>query len=133
MISEYFINKFSEAIAKAEGFYVPDSVPARAHNPGDLTDDGDIGLGVIQTSGPQGAKITIYATDEDGWNALRRKVRRMLSGRSEVYPTHLTVMEVALKYAGDAKWGFNVAKSLGVDTRMTLAELAFDNQEQETA
>ena len=130
MTSEDFVNRFAEAVAKAEGFYVPDSVPARAHNPGDLTDDGDIGLGVIQTSGPFGAKITVYATDEDGWAALRRKVRRMLNGASKTYTPDLTIMEVALKYAGSAEWAFNVAKSLGVDTRMTQAEIASDNQER---
>lgn len=129
MVSDEFVNKFCEAIAKAEGFYVADSVPARAHNPGDLTDDGDIGLGVIQTSGPFGAKITIYASDEDGWNALRHKVRRMLNGASKTYTPNLTIMEVAIKYSGSAEWAFNVAKHLGVDTRMTLAELSSDNQE----
>lgn len=129
MISEDFVRRFSEAIANAEGFHVPDSVPARAHNPGDLTDDGDIGLGFIQTAGPFGAKITVYATDEDGWTALRHKVRRMLNGASQVYTPDLTVMEMALKYSGSPEWAFNVAKSLGVDTRMTLAELSSDNQE----
>ncbi len=129
MIADAFVEKFAQAIAKAEGFYVPDSVPARAHNPGDLTDDGDVGHGFIQTSGPNGAAITVYATDEDGWEALRKKLRRMLDGRSSVYPLDLTIMEVAIKYSGDANWAFNVAKSLGVDTRMTLAELSSDNQE----
>lgn len=130
VVSDDLVNKFAEAIARAEGFYVADSVPARAHNPGDLTDDGDVGLGFIQTSGPFGAKITVYASDEDGWAALRRKVRRMLDGHSHTYPTSLTVMEVALKYAGSPEWAFNVAKQLGIDTRMTLGELASDNQER---
>jgi hypothetical protein len=129
MVSDDLVNRFSEAIAKAEGFYVANSVPARAHNPGDLTDDGDIGLGFIQTEGPFGAKITIYASDADGWDALHRKVRRMLDGGSHVYTSDLTLMEVALKYAGSTEWAFNVAKDLGVDTRMTLGELATDNQE----
>jgi hypothetical protein len=129
MVSDDLVNRFSEAIARAEGFYVADSVPARAHNPGDLTDDGDIGLGVIQTSGAFGAKITVYATDEDGWTALRHKLRRMLNGASTVYTPDLTLMEMALKYSGSADWAFNVAKDLGVDTRMTLAELSSDNQE----
>ena len=129
MISDDFVQKFAEAVARAEGFYVADSVPARAHNPGDLTDDGDIGHGVIQTSGPAGAAITIYATDEAGWNALRRKLWRMLNGASRIYTLDLTLMEMAIRYSGSADWAFNVAKALGVDTRMTLAELAADNQE----
>lgn len=129
-VSEEFVNKFCEAVARAEGFYEPTSVPARAHNPGDLTDDGDVGLGFIQTSGPYGAKITVYATDEDGWNALRKKVRRMLNGASKVYRLDMTILEVAIKYSGDVNWGINVASSLGVDQRTTLAELASANLEQ---
>lgn len=134
MIAEDFVEKFAQAIAKAEGFYetnpalIP-TVPQRAHNPGDLTDDGDIGLGVIQTSGPAGAKITVYASDEDGWKALRHKLTRMLNGASHTFTLDLTLMETALKYSGSADWAFNVAEALGVDTRMTLAELATDNQE----
>ena len=124
MVSEELIIKFSQAIAKAEGFYVADSVPARANNPGDLTDDGDVGLGFIQTSGPYGAKITIYASEADGWAALYRKVQRMFAGASKVYTLDLTIMEVAIKYAGSAEWAQNVAQQMGVDTRTTLAQLA---------
>jgi hypothetical protein len=131
MVSDTLVVKFSEAIAKAEGFYVPNSVPARAHNPGDLTDDGDVGLGFIQTAGSFGAKITVYATDADGWTALYKKVRRMLNGASKVYTLDMTLMEVAIKYSGDAAWATNVAKDLGVDTRTSLAQLAFlDSQRQ---
>jgi hypothetical protein len=129
MVTDDVVNRFAQAIAKEEGFYVPNSVPARAHNPGDLTDDGDVGHGVIQTAGPLGAKITIYATDEDGWNALRKKLRRMLNGASETYTLDFTLMEVGLKYSGNASWALNVAKQLGIDSRMTLAELSSDNQE----
>src|SRR5689334_12326849 len=99
MISDELILKFSRAIAKEEGFFVPNSVPQRAHNPGDLTDEGDVGFGTVETKGPHGAKITIYGTDADGWAALYRKVRRMLSGASHTYTLDMTVMEVALKWA----------------------------------
>ena len=73
MISEELLDKFCEAIARAEGFYEAGTVPRRSNNPGDLTDEGDKGLGTIQTEGPNGAKITIYATPADGWAALRRR------------------------------------------------------------
>ena len=131
MVSEELVKRFAEAVARAEGYGVPDSVPTQAKNPGDLSDDGDIGNGVIQTSGPFGAKITVYATDEDGWAALYKKVRRMLEGRSKTYPQDLTLMEVALKYAGSPLWAANVARSLGVDTRATLAEIAAKGQVQQ--
>ena len=124
MTSEALIQAFATAIAHAEGFYVAGSVPQRANNPGDLTDDGDVGNGFIQTSGPMGAKITVYSTVEDGWAALTKKVARMLNGASHVYTPDLTILEVGMKYAGSAEWAANVAARLGVDTRTTLAEYA---------
>jgi hypothetical protein len=120
VVSKELIDKFCRAIAREEGFYVPNSVPNRAHNPGDLTDDGDLGYGVVQTQGPHGAKITIYADESDGWAALEKKVRRMLSGASHTYRLENTIMEVAIKWSGDPAWARNVAAALGVDTRATL-------------
>jgi hypothetical protein len=131
MVSDDFVKRFAEAVARAEGFFVPDSVPARIHNPCDLSDEGDVGCGVFQTSGPNGAALTIYATDEDGWNAAYRKFRRMLDGASHVYTLDMTLLEVALKYAGSAAWGQNVANALGVDTQTTLAELAAANLDKQ--
>jgi hypothetical protein len=122
MTPETLIQNFANAIATEEGFYIEGSVPQRAKNPGDLTDDGDVGFGVIETSGPNGAKITIYPTVEAGWAALTKKVARMLNGASTTYPLDLTFMEVGMKYAGVVSWGVNVAAKLGVDPRMTLAE-----------
>jgi hypothetical protein len=126
MVSEDLIDKFCQAIARAEGFLDPNhpnDVPKRAHNPGNITDDGDLGLGVIQTGGPHGAPITIYASDADGWNALRRKVRRMLSGASHTYSLALTIEEVAIKWSGDPNWGVNVARSLGVLVETSLIDI----------
>jgi len=136
MLSEDLVIRFSQAIAKAEGFYVAGSVPQRANNPGDTTDAGDVGNGVIQTGGPNGAKITIFSNLTDGWNELYRKVRRMLSGASEVYLLSMTIEEVGMKYSGDPNWGINVAESLGVQPTTTLAEIAqadLQAQGQETA
>jgi hypothetical protein len=122
MTTETLIQAFASAIAHAEGFYVTGSIPQRANNPGDLTDDGDVGHGFIESSGPMGAKITVYGSVEDGWAALNKKVARMLNGASHVYPLSMTIMEVGLKYAGSAAWAQNVATKLGIDTRTTLAE-----------
>ena len=124
MTPDSLIQAFAMAIAKAEGFYADGSVPQRAKNPGDLTDDGDVGNGFIETSGPMGAKITIYSTVEDGWAALVKKVARMLNGASHVYTLDLTIMEVGIKYAGSSAWARNVAASLNVKTTTTLAEYA---------
>ncbi len=126
MISDEFVIKVARAFARAEGFFDPNhpnDVPRRAHNPGDLTDEGDVGLGRIQTSGPDGAGITIYATDEDGWAALYRKVRRMLSGASHPYHLDMSIAQVAIKYSGDPNWGIQVARDLSVSPSTTLRDL----------
>lgn len=133
MVSEELVTKVAKAIAVAEGFHVEGSVPQRANNPGDLTDDGDAGWGTIHTSGPQGAAITIYPNASAGWQALYKKVRRMLEGGSHVYPVRVTLMEVGLKYAGSAQWAMNVAKQLGVDTSTTLADLVKKDWELQVA
>ena len=123
MVSEELILKLARAIAKAEGFYVLNSVGNRAHNPGYITDEGDVGFGTVETKGPFGAKITIYPDDAAGWAALYKKIRRMLSGASHTYTLNLSVMEVALKWSGDPDWAANVAREMGVETKTTLAEL----------
>lgn len=123
MISEALISKLSVAIADEEGFYVEGSVPQRANNPFDLTDEGNIGNGVIQTGGPAGAAITIYATPADGWAAGARKLRRMLSGASLVYLLSMSIEEVGMKWSEDPNWGKNVAAKLGVSPDTTLEQL----------
>lgn len=133
MVSEELVTRLAQAIATAEGFQVEGSVPCRANNPGDLTDDGDVGCGLIHTSGPNGAAITVYPDASAGWQALFKKVRRMLEGGSRVYPVRVTLMEVGLKYAGSAQWAMNVAKQLGVDTSMTLADLVKQDWSQQVA
>ncbi len=131
MVSQDLILKFSRAIARAEGFGVAGAVPTRAHNPGDITDDGDIGLGVIHTGGPHGAPITIYATDVDGWAALYRKVGRMLRGASHVYLLSMSIQQIGIKWSGDPHWPDNVARDLGVSTAARVADLvSFDLAQQ---
>jgi hypothetical protein len=133
-VSDAFVQKFAEAIATAEGFFAPieidkgPNLPQRCHNPGDLTDDGDIGYGTAHSAGYGAAFITIYSCDDDGWAALRIKVRRMLNGASMTYPTYLSIESVALKYSGDLNWAKNVAAHLGVSTSTTLIQLADANQ-----
>ena len=56
------VTAMAQAIAEAEGFFVPGSLPARAHNPGDLT-EGDFGDTGVYLTSSSGAKIIVYATD----------------------------------------------------------------------
>lgn len=122
------VTRFAEAIAHAEGFYTPNSLPSRCHNPGDLA-IGDRGLGTARSTGYGASDITILASDEEGWQLLHSQVHRMLYGPSHIYRPELTLAETAIKYAMDANWGINVARTLGVDVSITLGELANGNQQ----
>jgi hypothetical protein len=121
-VSYDLIEKVCKAIAVAEGYGKP-GPSQHANNPGNITDDGDVGCGVCETHGKFGAKITIYPTPDAGWAALERKVRRMLSGASHTYTLDMTVMEVALKWSGDPNWGLNVARCLDVAPDTSLATI----------
>jgi hypothetical protein len=129
MVSEKLIQRFMHAVARAEGSGVSGSVPQRANNPGNLTDDGDVGLGIIQTSGPFGAKITIYPTLEAGERALHDKLARMLNGNSRVYPLQFTIAQVGDMWAGAPEWAQNVAKDLGVPVDTQLTSLVDQDQD----
>lgn len=130
MVSEQLVERFAQAIANAEGFGPPENLPTRCNNPGDLTDDGDLGLGTARSAGIGAANITIYRTVDDGWNALRSKVRRMLEGRSKVYFLWMTIAMVGEVYARDANWGINVARELDVAVTMPLGDLVAKYEEQ---
>lgn len=138
MTPETLINAFATAVAHEEGFFVAGSVPQRCNNPCDLTDEGNVGYGVDQTGGPDGAKITIYPNVEAGWQAAYKKIARMLNGASTVYTLDMTILEVGLKWSGTAQWGINVAQMLGVNQMTTLAQFVsqgmtnHDNVQQAT-
>lgn len=117
------IERFSDAIAHAEGFYATGSLPARCHNPGDLC-LGDKGFGTARSTGYGASDITIFGSDVDGWTALHNQVSHMLSGASHVYRSGMTLLDVAKTYAMDVQWGINVATRLGVAPTITLGELA---------
>jgi hypothetical protein len=126
------ISKFSKAIAVAEGYGKPGPT-AHANNPGNITDEGDVGCGCIETGGPNGAKITIYPTALAGWAALENKISRIFRGASHVYSLNMTIAEFAIKWCGDANWGINVAQCLQVSTNTTLASLvSSDPKSQES-
>lgn len=124
MVSDALVKAIAEAAAHEEGFFSgANPVPKRANNPCDLTDDGNLGFGLIRTSGPDGAGITIYGTVDDGWKAAYRKFRRMLSNGSLTYPITFTIEQLGLKFSGDPNWGKNVAARLGVTPGTTLLQL----------
>jgi hypothetical protein len=102
------IKAVAEAIARAEGFYVAGSEPARANNPGDLK-IGDRGYGVIFGK-------TIFATPEDGWNALYRQLILIRNGKSRNFKPTDTWRAVAQTWVGPSgseDWLKNVTNRLG--------------------
>lgn len=119
--SPALISKICKAIAVAEGYGKPGPTQA-CNNPGNLA-RGDVGCGCVETHGPNGAKITKYATVDDGWFALTRQVGLMLNGKSHVYTLDMSIAQVAMKWSGDPNWGFNVANCLAVPPTTTLADL----------
>jgi len=123
-VDESKVRRFAQAIAYAEGYYTVGSVPNRLNNPGDLSPGDE---GGYATSGPaefhSGSNVIHFATPDDGWNALYRKVRRIATGQSTVYDRNWTLTQIAQKYAGDwQNWVRNVSNRLGVTPESTFAE-----------
>jgi hypothetical protein len=105
------------AIAAAEGYGVAGAIPTQANNPGDLV-LGDLGHG---TMGKQ--KITVYATAQDGWNALFNEISLWINGASKYYNSSMSWAQIGAIYAGPGTpWAANVAAALGVDPNSTLAD-----------
>lgn len=112
------VSKIADAIAFAEGFYVPGSRPRRNNNPGDLERD-VTGKGV----GMDGPYV-IYATPQDGWDALKHQVMLMFAG-SHVYQPSMTIAEMASHYTSTeaGPWSLNVARRLGVPVTTQLDQI----------
>lgn len=110
------INKIAQAIARAEGFYVAGSRPARNHNPGNMT------LDLVNKGIGKDGPFIVYRNDQDGFDNLRRQIWLMFGG-SRIYSATMTIAEVAALWTTTEQkaWASNVAKALGVtvDTRLT--------------
>jgi hypothetical protein len=121
--------RFASAIAFAEGYWdannniLPDNVPARSHNPGDLSPGDTPGFTATYTDG---SYVSQLPDDNTGWNFLYAKVDRILGGKSvdnNGKGVDATILDVAQKYAGDwVSWAHNVSSYLGVQQTTTLRE-----------
>ena len=112
------VTMFANAIAFAEGFFVAGSRSQRNNNPGDVTDS--FGQATTGQDGP----FPIFATVQDGWDALYEQVYLMFYGGSKHYNSSMTIAQVGAIYAnGDPNWANNVAANLGVTTDTTLNQL----------
>jgi len=118
-VDEAVVSRLSDAIAFAEGYNVPGSRPRRNNNPGDL--EQDVTGKAVGHDGP----YMIYASPQDGLDALKHQVRLMFKG-SHIYSPSMTIAEVAHHYTttDSSLWAHNVACRLGVSTDTRLSELA---------
>ena len=112
------IVRFAQAIAFAEGFGIPGTVPTRLHNPGDLK------ASSVPSVGADAQGHLRFASDADGWLALYRQLALIVAGRSRVYTLEMTIAQMGTRYAGDsANWTANVARALAVPPTTTLREM----------
>lgn len=91
------VTDFAVAIAQAEGFGVPGSVPQRAHNPGDL---GPGDTGVSDVIHAVGSDVSILESDDQGWDFLYKKLQRAFSGNSHTFLTSMSIEQFAQTYVG---------------------------------
>lgn len=109
--------KIAEGIARAEGFYVPGSRPARNHNPGDMTADL-----IGRATGKDGAFV-VYGSDVDGWLNLYAQVNAWRNGTSHHANNESTIAHVASFYTttDQAAWASTVAEYCGVSVNDPLS------------
>ena len=86
------VERIADAIANAEGYYVPNSRARRNNNPGDLTTP----LGQSYTG--YDGQFVVFATDTDGWNALYILIADALNGVSGIYNADMSISEFATHY-----------------------------------
>jgi len=111
------LKSFARAIARAEGFYVPGSVPQRANNPGAIKVPG--------WTGPMlGQGISVFESEDAGWSALYRQLMLIVSSQSRVYTLDDTIAQMADKWTGTAieaqNWASNVAQAMDVPAATPL-------------
>lgn len=112
--------RIAQAIARAEGFYISGSRPARNHNPGDMTADL-----IGRSTGKDGAFVT-YANDADGWANLYAQVNAWLNGTSHHAGPASTIFDLSRFYTATEQdiWAQNVADDLGAGLDTRLEEIA---------
>lgn len=120
------VHALALAIAHAEGYGIPGTIPTRANNPGDL----------VETTSPKTRptlgteRISVYATAADGWRALHHQLQLIADGRSHVYRATDTFADMARKWTSTdvGAWLGNVIDHLqnqgfDVDESSPLADV----------
>jgi len=106
--------QFAHAIAQAEGYYVPHSIPNRCSNPGDVK-----AIHGWQYPGQIGVcrgNHARFRTASVGWAALYHQIEKIQDGTSTKYTNRATFRQVAKTYAQNYRpWLKIVTKTLQVD------------------
>lgn len=95
---------FAQAVAHAEGFGVPKTIPTLAHNPGDLV--------CPWLKGPKlGVEgIHVFEDDATGWAALEHQLALIANGHSHVYLSNMTIAQMSVLWTRTESqaWADNV-------------------------
>jgi len=84
------LDTLCHAIAHAEGFGIPHTIPTRYHNPGDLKSRP--GLPPLEGQRKIGkAGHVVFVNDEAGWAALREYITGIAEGRRKHYAASMTL------------------------------------------
>jgi hypothetical protein len=108
------VRELARAIAYAEGFHVPNTIPAKRNNPGDLK---------------SGGVIATFANAAEGWEALERQLMSIVNGSSRYYSLNMTIAQMGETWAPSSDgntagaWARNVAGQLGVSVNTRLSQV----------
>lgn len=119
MPAKTIYDRIAQAIMEFEGYFVG-SVSYKNNNPGNLKFAGQAGA-----TGQDQFGHAIFATFQDGYQALINQVRRMLNGSSSLYPQTWTLTQAMNRYAeaNGNQYAIFIADRIGVSPNVTLSEL----------
>ena len=115
------VESFAKAIARAEGYYVPHSLPNRYNNPGDLKARASEQYPGQLRIGKKGH--VVFKTPAAGWAALYKQIDRIMDGTSRFYTPNTSLLQMSKMYARNYRvWARNIAHNLNVPVTTTLDE-----------
>jgi len=116
--------KLAHVIAIQEGFYKAGTVARRNNNPGNL-----VYVGQSKAIGQDKNGFCIFATEQDGWDALYFQLMLIFDGKSRYYSPEMTIREFVDVYASSSPYPERVAYAerianyFGVDKNTKLNQL----------
>ena len=104
--------------------------PQRNNNPGNVKSSGVTSQFAAKRA--DGRPLTdeqghlVFASAEDGWNALKAELNAKISGRSQYVKANPTLAQLGKVYAEDGNWARGVSRVLGVPTNTATSTIPFD-------